>query len=494
MKVFPGLFHPAGRPWQPVGVGKLLETLPGALPRRAAEAWEHARQKVGTPPFRPTRPPAIPRAPGLPLIGNALPLATDMGGFLTAQYRALGPVFRVGTLQYSWVVLAGPEATLFAHRAGRRYFRSREFWQDFDTELGAARSMTSMDGAEHARMRKAQRESFSRAAVENRLPELVAVTRHEIGDWLEREPRPGHRAIQRLVAEQLGILTTGFSPRAYRDDLIDFLEAALGARVTHHRPGFTTHVPRVRRARLRLEALYGEVLAAHRPEARAGREPDLIDHLLELHGTDSQFLPETDMLIAVLGPYFAGLETAASAVSFMLHALLRRPALLARVTEEADAFFAAGAGLEALPSLDATRRAFMETLRMHPIAPALSRTVATSFRFGGYHIKARERVLVATAATLRLPEHFPDPDRFDIDRYLPGREEHRTPGVYTPFGIGEHYCLGHGFAEVLATVTVATLLRDLRLGLSGPDRPLKIDTTPTPRPAPRARFLLLGRR
>src|SRR5260221_2053373 len=49
--------------------------------------------------------------------------------------------------------------------------------------------------------------------------------------------------------------------------------------------------------------------------------------------------------------------------------------------------------------------------------------------------------------------------QFDLDRFRPPRNEHRKPGAYAPFGLGDHTCLGAGIAEVQLMTTMATLLR-----------------------------------
>ena len=72
---------------------------------------------------------------------------------------------------------------------------------------------------------------------------------------------------------------------------------------------------------------------------------------------------------------------------------------------------------------------------MYPVAPVLVRTVTNSFDFAGYRIPAGENVMIATTVPHYLPECFPEPDRFDIDRYTPERAEHRQPEVYAPFGL-----------------------------------------------------------
>ena len=90
-----------------------------------------------------------------------------------------------------------------------------------------------------------------------------------------------------------------------------------------------------------------------------------------------------------------------------------------------------------------------------------------------------------------LPEHFPHPERFDIDRYLPGREEHKQPGVFTPFGVGVHHCAGRGFAETQLPLIVATLLHEAEMELVPATYELKTErwmrSGRQPRAAPGAR-------
>ena len=428
-------------------------------------------------------------------------MAGDVGAFFTQQYLRLGPVFRVHALGRRFTVLAGPEANLFVTRKGRLHLRSREFWMDFDRELGAARSMLSMDGAEHARMRKAQKTGYSRSFIHEHLDDVIGITRREVAAWPLDEPVPALYALQRIITDQLGTLAAGMSPRDYLDDMIVFVRTLLAARVTRQRPALLLRTPRFRRARQRVEELYSTVRAMHDPEHRpdadadADAETDLVDDILALHHADPQFLPETDLMPAVLGPFIAGLDTVGSTCGFMLYALLKHPDLLDRMTAEADASFVGGTlSTDALRHLDVTHRVGLETLRMYPIAPAITRTVSNTFEFAGYTIPAGERVIIATTVPHDLEEYFPEPERFDIDRYGPERQEHQQPGVFAPFGAGPHVCLGAGFAEVAIAATMATIVHEVDLALDPPDYVLKISPNPSPSPDDRFRFRVVRRR
>ena len=174
------------------------------------------------------------------------------------------------------------------------------------------------------------------------------------------------------------------------------------------RPGLILRTPRMRRARKRMEELQDMVMAHHIDEGRADR--DLIDDLLELHRNDPQFFPETDLQLALLGPFFAGIETSANTASFMLYALLKHPDLLERLTSEADALFDQGPlTSEGLRRLDVTKRVLMETLRMYPVIPGLPRTAANSFEFGGYTVPFGSKILVGNTVPHHLPQILSQP-------------------------------------------------------------------------------------
>lgn len=176
-----------------------------------------------------------------------------------------------------------------------------------------------------------------------------------------------------------------------------------------------------------------------------------------------------------------------STCAFMVYAVLKHPDVFQKVRREADRLFADGEPtLDGLREMDATHRAAMETMRMWPIAPLLFRTVTNAFEFGGHRIEAGQNVVIATTVPHYLPGCFPDPHRFDIDRYTPERAEHRRPENYAPFGLGNHRCLGNGFAEIQIATTMATLFHDLDLSLVPPGYTLK--TTQVPLPSPRKSF------
>ena len=437
----------------------------------------------------------IPQVRGWPIAGNAFAMTGDVREFLARQYRRHGPVFRVRAFNQRFIAFAGPEAMVHLTKIGSSHLRTYELWGNFCSAVGSMHIILSMDGPEHLRMRKVQANAYSPKFIESRLDDFADVTRRAIAEWPRDRPISLQPALQGIIAEQMGLSLTGMSARDHLDDLTIFLETLLKVRVLRQWPKQVEYWPRFRRARKRIEALYESLLDAHRPENRRGKEPDFIDDLLELHRTDPQYLPETDHLLAFLGPFLAGLDTSASACSYMIYALLQHPSLLERVRDEVDATFDGGTLTpKRMRELDVTHRVALETLRMYPIAPAATRVVTNSFEFAGFRIPAGARVLIGFTVGHHLPECFPEPGRFDIERYRRGAPEHRQPGAYAPFGLGRHRCLGSGFAEVQIALTVATIVRELDLALERPDQPLRIKHTPIAQPDPSLRIRVAGRR
>lgn len=453
--------------------------------RLSAEAPEAVRDPGG-----------IPEVKGLPLLGSAIGMMGDVNAFLARQYTSLGPVFRVRAFNRRLLVLAGPEATQFLQRRGRAHLRPLDEWSDYGRSLGTSQFLNAMEGPEHARLRKAMAPGFSQKHIRSRLADFMRVTRSEMDEWLQGGPVRARPAIQRMVVRQTSVLCAGTPSVDFTADLDFLFGTLLTVHVARRRPRLWLKHPGISRAHGRLRAFFEEILAAREDGARRdepSRTRDLVDDLLELHRTDPQFFPEENLPANLLTFLFGGLHTTAFTCVFALYEALRRPHLLQEMRAEADALFADGAdetpAAPTLAQLDVTHRFVMETLRLHPIAFALQRRVTNSFSLAGYRIPAGADVLFSLAAPHLLQEHFPDPERFDIERYTPERAEHRSPGVYVPYGTGSHGCLGKGLAQIQMVLTLATILHELDLELTPPGYRLRIAYGLGPRPSDSFRFI-----
>ena len=412
----------------------------------------------------------------------------NLAKFFAEQSDALGPVFQLKSGRNPIVVLASAELNRWAGRKGRMMLRTRDYLEDFLTEWGTARAIASMDGADHFRMRKAMRAGTARSVVESRLADIFALARNSFSKWSIGEVIGGELACQHLIGEQIAELTVSIEPTAVIDELLAFEYRALLVHVFGMLPKFTLRTPRMKRYHAHILELYTQIHASHTPAQREGKPRDLADDLMDLHHSDPQFLPETDLGFGFIASIIAGQYTA-SAMAFAIYELLANPDLRERIVAEADALFAngdpVGEDLTA-ESMDVTHRFLMECQRLHPVIAVHRRTAMNSFEVEGLDVPPHSTVLIAFTAPHYQEEHFKDPDKFDIDRYLPPREEHRQIGAYAPFGTGTHMCSGRRWTELQLAANLLLIARHLDLEMVPSDYKLKLN--PFPKLSPNKRF------
>jgi sterol 14-demethylase len=87
------------------------------------------------------------------------------------------------------------------------------------------------------------------------------------------------------------------------------------------------------------------------------------------------------------------------------------------------------------------------------------RKVTEDFHYKGWTVAAGKTVAVSPAVSNRMPEHFPDPERFDPGRYRAPRAEDARVFAWIPFGAGRHRCVGAAFAMMQLKAIFSVLLR-----------------------------------
>jgi sterol 14-demethylase len=96
------------------------------------------------------------------------------------------------------------------------------------------------------------------------------------------------------------------------------------------------------------------------------------------------------------------------------------------------------------------------------------RKVMKDFHYKGWTIPAGQLAAASPAVSNRMPEHFPEPERYAPERYLPGREEDRKSFAWLPFGAGRHRCVGAAFAMMQLKAIFSILLRRFEFELAQP--------------------------
>lgn len=443
-----------------------------------------------------SRLPLPPRAPGLPLLGNTLQLLNNPLAHLVSVYHELGPIFRIRMGFQEYTVIAGLEANQLLAREGERIFSSEGLFGGFARAMKTDVMLTVLDGPAHRHMRKVMQRGFARSAMAPHLPTMVDIVRQQARSWQPGQHVPVFRAMRQIVVDQLAVVAATMPVEDYFDDIITFLNTMLNVHALKVWPAFMLRRPAFLRARARIIELGQKVLDFHRqnPPEVSGRLPDLIDDILANVRPDGRDFTEDDLLSMSIGPYFAGMDTVASSISFFVYTLLKHPDALAQVQAEADALFASGKlEMQALRQMDALHAAAIEALRLYPVTPFTPRTAVEQIEFGGYRIDPGTEVMIAQTVTHMLPEYYPDPLRYDITRHMGGKSG-PPPGVFAPFTLGAHTCLGAGLAEAQMMLTIAALVHTVDLELESPDYVVPVKTMPLPNPGNQFRMRVVRQR
>jgi len=440
-----------------------------------------------------------PMVPGLPLLGNVLDMARDPARFFADCYAKYGPVYRFKMLGRTCTVLAGPHAAHWmGTKEGKECLRSKEFWQGLINEYHATQSLPGLDGERHKQLRDVLRHGYSRESIMGRYNELIGITDRSIErDWKTGAEVYALPAMQMMVTDQLGSILTGRAPLEYVSDIRVTILYILNVLITRQRPKFFLLSPAYKKAKARVHELGEKMIADYRERGpwKEGQQRTMVDDIMEAHDKNPDLMPRSDLVLQLTAPYVAGLDTVANTTSAIVYYVLKHPEVLKRIHTEVDALFANGPIEEsAVKNLPVLNGAIMETMRLVPIAVAQMRTATREFVFEGCPIKADEMLYMATAVPHFMSEFFPEPDKFDVDRYGKERAEHMKSGAYSPYGRGPHTCLGKSLAEVQMILSMARVFYRLDLELESPDYVLKTKTAPTPGPHPSFKVRVKGYR
>lgn len=195
----------------------------------------------------------------------------------------------------------------------------------------------------------------------------------------------------------------------------------------------------------------------------------------------------------VISLYFAGFETTARTMTFLMYQLGRDPELRARVRAEAQAFGRPDGSMAVLKQLPLACEVVNETLRLYPPVAMLARQPASDTEIGGYPVKANSLVILLPLIAQRDTRYWPAGDRFapEPDNPLPRRLTHK--GAFVPFGGGPRICLGKHFAMVEMAVAAALLAGKLDWTLHDASEPdLEFNGTIHPKTALHATFKAAG--
>ena len=411
-------------------------------------------------------------------------------------HQEYGPVFEVRPpFREPMICLAGPETNHWVHRHGRTHLRARDYLEDFEKVYGGVGLLPALDGADHFRYRKSIQPAYSRTRLADQLDEFLAQSRSCMATWHVGEAQQAVGMCRKLINAAMSPLTVGIDSQDIVDDMHKFKDRALKTHIGQTLPKFMLKTPSMRRRAKLVDEVVDRVLSLHTPAQRAGCPRDLADDLLSMHTSDRQFLPESNLRFVLSAPLIASMYVG-DQLSFIAYTMLARPEFYDKIRDEADAVFSGDdPDRETLtgPATDVTRRFIMECMRLYPIVPLSVRNVANACEVEGYELPEGRRVFIVQTATHYMDDLFPDPFKFDIDRYEAPRKEHVGTG-YAPYGLGTHTCLGQRLTEMYLATNLLMMAHHFKFEIVPKNYKLKISPFPSMSPSKRLKFRITEQR
>lgn len=208
-----------------------------------------------------------------------------------------------------------------------------------------------------------------------------------------------------------------------------------------------------------------EYLAAERQRDFAGA--GLVKMLVDGSRAQGDEFDDRSLRDQLLTVFFAGHETTATSLSWVHYLLDAHPESRRKLRAEVEHVLAGRMPTNAdLDRLVYTEQVVNEALRLYSPIHSLSRVALTDDTIGGYHIPAGATIYVSLYATHRLPTLWPDPDRFDPERFTKDLVEQRPRFAFIPFAAGHRNCVGASTAIVELKIAVAMIAQRYELTLA----------------------------
>jgi cytochrome P450 len=387
--------------------------------------------------------------------------------------RAVAAAQRVDRVFCTWagpirvVVVNDPEAIQDVLVRNHRSYRKDPGFNALRKFLG--NGLLTNEGEHHLRQRRLIQPAFHKQRIAHYAESMVDYARAMSRGWQDG-------ATVDMSAEMMSVALSIIGKTMFNADVSDDAERvahALDVVIRYHDRYALPAVGKffdclpldsTRRFHQALQDLDQTIYRFIREHEEAGEDTgDLLSMLLFAHhDDDGARMPLEQVKDEAITLFLAGHETTAIALTWTWYLLSQHPDVAARMHAEIDAVLEGGrrATADDLGQLAYTRRVFTEAMRLYPPAYGFGREALEENIVADFKVRKGDMVVVSPYVTQRMPEWFPEPERFDPDRWLPERAAHLHKFAYFPFGGGQRKCIGEPFAWMEGVLVLATLAQD----------------------------------
>jgi cytochrome P450 len=200
---------------------------------------------------------------------------------------------------------------------------------------------------------------------------------------------------------------------------------------------------------------------------RGGEGDDLLSMLLSAQDEEGgEGLTDTQVRDEAMTLFLAGQESTSNSLVWTWYLISRHPDIEKRLHDELNSQLRGRLpDVEDLIKLPYTRKVFSESLRLYPPAWTVVRRAIEDYQADGYVVPGGADIYMSQYVVHHDPRFFPDPFRFDPERWNEDRCSSLPQFAYFPFGGGPRRCIGESFAWMEGMMLIATIASKWKMHL-----------------------------
>jgi cytochrome P450 len=398
--------------------------------------------------------------------------------FLRATYGDVVRLNVFGTTLYAAYGLDAAEQVLINRD---RVFANGPAWSHF---IGPffRRGLMLLDFDEHLHHRRILQHAFTNDALRRYHAMMVPHIRSGVAAWASVPQARMHQLFKELTLDLALETFVGVDLSRAEQDRINkaFIDAVRAGTSIVRAPVPGTPWARGLAARKVLE----EFFFTHLPEKRRRGGDALFAQLCVARSEQGDEFSDEDIVNHMIFLLMAAHDTSTITMTSMAYQLARSPEWQEKARAESLAADPDGdLDYDGVLGLDLLDRVMKESMRLCSPVPSLPRVAVRETSLNGHRIPEGAFVAVSPYYNHHDPAYWPDPTRFDPDRFsAERREDHGHRMAFEPFGGGVHKCIGMHFAGVQVRAIFHELLRSYRWSVpAGYEWPLDLAALPFPR-------------
>ncbi|HLZ60139.1 MAG TPA: cytochrome P450 [Ktedonosporobacter sp.] len=334
------------------------------------------------------------------------------------------------------------------------------------------------EGDVHRRHRKMMAPSFQPRQIKNYADAMVQYSEQIQNTWQDEALIDIGKEMTHLTMSIVGKVLFDAEVMTEADELGSAMTVMLehpNYMLSHLFPiPYSWPIPRHQRTRKAIAILKDKMWQMIKERrSSAEQKDDFLSILLQAREEDGSSMNDEQIYDEVITLFGAGHETTATALTWAWYLLAQHPESYHKVQQEVDSVLQGRSPVyDDLANLPYCLQVFKEAMRLYPPAYAISRVALHDMEIGGYQVKKDQSVIVLPYLLHRKPEYFPDPEKFDPERFIPENEKALPRYAYLPFGAGPRICIGNHFAMMEGHLLLATLAQRTTFDLLPGQHPL----------------------